>query len=121
MRVGANEASRLKTEVALNLGGKKVAAGEYALFAEVKDGAWTLIVSTQPTQAVGEGKAKGKIWGSYGYDAKHDVARVPLTLSKSEASVEQLTIAFTDVTAAGAKLQISWEHTVATAAIAFEK
>ena len=120
-RLGANEATRLKTEVALNLGGKKVAPGEYALFAEVKDGAWTLIVSTQPTQGLGEGKAKGKIWGSYGYDAKYDVVRAPLALSKSNVSEEELTISFVDVTAAGAKLQIAWEHTVATAAIAFDK
>ena len=120
-RLGANEASRLKTEVPLQLNGKKIPAGEYALFAEIKDGAWTLIVSSQPTQGVGEGKAKGKIWGSYGYDRKLDVARAPLTLTKSDASVEQLTIGFVDVTAAGAKLQVAWEHTVATAAISFEK
>ena len=120
-RLGANEATRLKTEVPLNLGGKKIAPGEYALFAEVKDGAWTLIVSSQPTQAVGEGKAKGKIWGSYGYDPKFDVARVPLLLSKSDSSVEEFTIGFADVNPLGAKLQIAWERTVATALIAFEK
>ncbi len=76
-RVGANQTTKLKTEVALMLGGKRLEAGSYDLFVELKEGAWTLILSTQPTQDQYDPKDKTKIWGSYGYDAKFDVVRVP--------------------------------------------
>ena len=118
-RLGANESTRLKTEAALTIGGKKVAAGEYALFVELKEGAWTLIVSTQPTRGPGDPRGTpGKIWGAYDYDAKFDVVRAPMTMGKSEASVEQFTIGFVDVTNAGGKLQFAWDKTVATLPLA---
>jgi Protein of unknown function (DUF2911) len=121
-RLGANEATHLKTEAALTIAGKKVAAGDYAAFVELKEGAWTLILSTQPTRGPQDPKGTpGKIWGSYGYDPKFDVVRAPMALSKSDVSVEQLTIGFADVTAEGGKLQIAWGNTVATLPIALAK
>ena len=114
-RAGANETSRLKTEVPLRFGDKVVAPGSYDLFVELKDGAWTLVLSTQPALEVGGKKDKSKLWGAYGYDPKFDVVRVPMTLSKSEASIDQFTIAFVDITSKSGKLELAWEHTVATA------
>ena len=50
-RAGANQTTRLKTEVPLAFGGgKTLPAGEYSLFVDLKPGAWTLIVSSQPFQ-----------------------------------------------------------------------
>src|SRR2546427_11276794 len=49
-RAGANQTTRLKTEVPLEISGKKLAPGEYSLFVDLKEGGWTLIVSTQPYQ-----------------------------------------------------------------------
>src|SRR5262249_12199003 len=49
-RAGANVTTRLKTEVPLEIGGKRIEPGEYSLFVDLKEGAWTLIVSTQPWQ-----------------------------------------------------------------------
>ena len=43
-RAGANQTTRLKTEVPLEIGGKKLAPGEYSLFVDLKEGGWTLIV-----------------------------------------------------------------------------
>ncbi len=119
-RMGANETTRLKTQAAITVGGKKLAAGEYDLFVDFKDGKWTLVVSTQPALAPGGKKEKGKIWGAYGYDPKFDVARVPMVVTRSEASIEQLTIGFVDVSAKGGKIQVGWEHTLATAAFTVE-
>ena len=117
-RAGANETTRIKTQLPLKFGDKVLAAGTYDVFVELKEGAWTLVLSTQPALEAGQKKDGKKIWGSYGYDPKFDVARVPMTMSKSDAQIDQLTIGFVDVSAKAGKLQISWEHTVATAPFA---
>ena len=118
-RLGANESTHLKTEVAITVGGKKVPVGDYAAFVELKDGAWTLILSSQPTRGPADPRGTpGKIWGSYGYDAKFDVVRVPMKMEKWDHAVEQFTIEFVDVTATGGKLQVAWDKTVATVALA---
>ena len=44
-RAGANQTTKLKTEVPLEIGGKRLAPGEYDLFVDLKEPAWTLIVS----------------------------------------------------------------------------
>ena len=118
-RLGANETTRLKTELPMTIGGKTLAPGNYDLFAELKNGAWTLIVSTQPAIEPGESTTSTKMWGAGGYDPRYDVARVPMSVAKSAVSVEQLTIGFVDVSAHGAKLQVAWDHTVATAPFSF--
>jgi len=110
-RAGANAATKLKTDVPLEIGGKKLAPGEYDLFVDLKEGAWTLIVSTQPTQDKYDANDKTKIWGSYGYDSKFDVVRVPMKMVTPQVSVEQFTIAFADMTNAGGKLAMVWEKT----------
>jgi hypothetical protein len=110
-RAGANAATKLKTDVPLEIGGKKLAPGEYDLFVDLKEGAWTLIVSTQPTQDKYDANDKTKIWGSYGYDSKFDVVRVPMKMVTPQVSVEQFTIAFADMTDAGGKLAMVWEKT----------
>lgn len=112
-RVGANQTTRLSTEVPLTVGGKRLEPGSYAVFVELKEGAWTLILSTQPTQDKYDPKDKAKIWGSYGYDAKFDVVRVPMTMVTPAVAIDQFTIAFADMTDAGGKLAMAWEKTAA--------
>src|SRR5258706_14818063 len=41
-RAGANVTTRLKTEVPLEIGGKRLAPGEYSLFVDLKEAGWTL-------------------------------------------------------------------------------
>ncbi len=113
-RAGANQATKLKTEVPLEIGGKKIAAGEYDVFVDLKESGWTLILSTQPTQEKYDADDKTKIWGSYGYDTKYDVARVPMTMQKTAMSWDQFTIAFADMTDKGGKLVLAWEKTAAS-------
>jgi len=119
-RAGANQTTRLKTEMPIVVGGKKVAPGAYSVFVDLKAGAWTLILSTQPPAENYPPKDKTTIWGAYGYDPKFDVVRAPMTLGKSDVSVEQLLIDFVDVTPKAAKLRISWGTVVALAPIQFD-
>jgi Protein of unknown function (DUF2911) len=112
-RAGANATTKLKTEVALTIGGKKIEPGSYDVFLLLKEGAWTLILSTQPTQDKYDPDDKTKIWGSYGYDAKFDVVRVPMTMMTPAVSIDQFTIGFVDMTDAGGKLAMAWDKTAA--------
>ncbi len=114
-RAGANATTKLMTEVPLMIGGKRVEPGTYGVFVDLKEGAWTLVVSKQPMQDKYDPNDKTKIWGSYGYDVKFDVVRVPMTMITPKASIEQFTIGFVDMTDAGGKLAMAWEKTAAVA------
>ncbi len=110
-RAGANVTTTLKTEVPLEIGGKRLEPGEYSLFVDLKEPAWTLVVSKQPRQEKYDPNEKSKTWGSYNYDARHDVVRVPMKMATPAFSVDQFTIAFVDMTDQGGKLAMVWEKT----------
>jgi len=118
-RAGANVSTRLNTEAALTFGDKKVPAGEYSLFIDVKGPQdWTLIVSSWPAQQRFDQNDKTALWGAYGYTPEKDVARVPMKVETTASSVEQLTWAFLDMTTDGGRIAISWGKT--TASVAFK-
>ena len=113
-RMGANDTTRLTTQAPLAVGGKTLAPGVYNVFAELKAGVWTLVLSTQPRQPKYDPNDKVLLYGSYNYDSKFDVLRAPMTVRQTDTSVEQLTIGFVNVTASAATLSVAWEKTVAT-------
>ncbi len=112
-RAGANATTRLKTEVPLMIGGKRIEPGSYDVFVDLKESGWTLILSTQPTQDKYDPNDKTKIWGSYGYDAKYDVVRTPMAMITPAVSIDQFSIGFVDVTDDGGKLAMAWDKTAA--------
>jgi len=113
-RMGANDTTRLTTQVPLVIGGKTIPPGVYNVFADLKAGAWTLVLSTQPRQPKYDPNDKVLLYGTYNYDAKYDVLRAPMTVRTTDTSVEQLTIGFANVTAGGATLTVAWDTTVAS-------
>jgi len=113
-RAGANVSTRLKSEVPLRIGGKTVPAGEYSLFIDLKENAWTLVVSSWPAQQTYDANNKDALWGSYGYTPDKDVVRVPMKLETLPHSVEQLTWSFIDMTDSGGSLAIVWDKTLAS-------
>jgi hypothetical protein len=112
-RAGANQTTRLKTEVPLEIGGKKLEAGEYSLFVDLKEGDWTLIVSTQPYQEKYDPNEKVKTWGSFGYDKKYDVVRAQMKLMTPAVSIDQFTIGFVNMTDKGGAIAMGWDRTAA--------
>ena len=111
-RAGANVSTRLKTEAPLVIGGKTVPAGEYSLFIDLKSPTeWTLIVSSYGAKTSGRDETPDTLWGSFKYTPDKDVARAPMTVGKSEASMDQLTWGFCDVTQDGGKLFLAWDTT----------
>lgn len=115
-RAGANVSTRLNTEATLIFGDKKVPAGEYSLFIDVKGPTdWTLIVSSWGAQQRFDQNDKTALWGAYGYTPEKDVARVAMKVETLPFSVEQLTWAFLDMTTDGGRVAISWAKTMASA------
>jgi len=108
-RAGANVSTRLRTEVPLVIGGKTIAPGEYSVFIELKEGAWTFILSSWAAQTTYDPNNKAALWGSYNYTPDKDVVRVPMKMSKNSVSVEQLTWSFANMTATGGDLAIMWD------------
>jgi hypothetical protein len=102
-RAGANAATTLKTDAALDVGGLAVPAGTYTLYVWVKNpDQWELIVS----------KEKGQ-WGLT-YNAAADLGRVKMTMSKPAALVEALKYTLTDRGGGAGELRLEWEQHVAT-------
>jgi hypothetical protein len=120
-RAGANASTRLKTEAALTIGGRKVPAGEYSLFIDVKGPRdWTLIVSSWAAQQRFDQADKTALWGAYGYTPEKDVARVAMKVDTLPFSVEQLTWAFVDMTPNSGRMAIQWAKTMASATFTAE-
>ena len=102
-RAGANAATTLKTDAALDIGGLTVPAGRYTLYVWVKDPeAWELIVNKQVGQ-----------WGLT-YTASADLGRVKMMMSKPPKPVETLKYTVTDKGGGAGELRLEWEQHVAT-------
>lgn len=115
-RVGANVTTRIKTEADLMIGGTTVPAGEYSFFIELKEGAWTAIISKQDYMETfdRDKMAEGLTWGAYGYNPEHDVVRADMATSTEEFSIDQMTILFTGVSDAGGEIVVMWDNQMGT-------
>jgi hypothetical protein len=120
-RAGANATTTLTTQVPLTIGGKTLAPGIYNVFVELKPEAWTLVVSNQPRQAKYDPNDKVNLYGSYNYDPKFDLARVPMTMDNVEQRLEEFTITFCSVSDTMLMVLMAWENTVAFAPIELAK
>ena len=97
-RMGADEATLLVTQKALNFGGTTVPAGAYTLFLLAQeDGTAKLIISKDVGQ-----------WGEE-YTEANDFARVDLKKATLDTPVDQFTMAITDNGGSGT-LKLSWEN-----------
>lgn len=115
-RAGANDTTRLTTQAALTFGTTTLKPGVYNVFVDLKENAWALVLSTQPVQPKYDPNDKVLLYGTYNYDPKYDVLRVPMTMTTLPMSLEQLTIGFADARADGGSLYIAWGKTMGSAA-----
>ena len=107
-RTGANEATTLKTEVALDIAGAKVPAGTYTLWTLPSEGTWKLIINKQTGQ-----------WGTE-YHQDRDLVRVDMQKSHIQHPVEKFTISFDKKSDNTANLVMDWENTRVSVAIKAE-
>lgn len=100
-RTGANQATQLITDKDLVIGGTTVPAGTYSLFTIPSTRGWQLVINKQHGQ-----------WGT-DYDARQDLARIPMRVSEARIPVERLTLAIRS-DAGGSALSIAWDRAEAT-------
>jgi len=112
-RAGADVSTRLKTEVPLLFGEKKVPAGEYSVFIDLKQDGWTLILSNWAAQQKFDRNNKEALWGAYNYTPDKDVVRAPMSLNQIDMSIEQLTWTFANMTKNGGTLFLVWDTVMA--------
>jgi hypothetical protein len=113
-RAGANTTTQLRTEAPLVIAGKTIAPGQYSVLIDLKEGAWTFILSSQEVQKQFDPENKTQLSGSVNYTPDKDVVRAPMKLMKSSVSVEQLTWGFINVTETGGELALWWDKEFAT-------
>ena len=104
-RTGADEATTITTDKALTFGSLSLAPGTYTINTVPGDKGWQLVIGklSKPGQ-----------WG-VPYNESLEIGRSPMSLSKTKAPVEQVTISIDD-TPAGGTLRVEWGGTSATAA-----
>ncbi len=105
-RTGANEATTFVTTADITVGGTPVPAGNYTIFTIPNPDKWTLIIS----------KKTGE-WGTNYAGPSNDLARIDMKVSTLPSPVENFAISFAK-TGNGATLNMDWETTRASVAIA---
>ena len=98
-RTGANEATTFVADTNVSVGGTAIPAGSYTIFTVPKADGWTLVIS----------KKTGE-WGTDYAGEKEDLARIPMSVSKTSGPVENFAIGFEQ---GGRKcsLHMEWENT----------
>jgi Protein of unknown function (DUF2911) len=108
-RTGANEATSFVTDANLSIDGKEIPAGKYTMFTVPNADKWTLIIN----------KKTGE-WGiPYKYESD-ELARLDMSVSKTDAPVENFTISFHEM-GSGCHMYLDWENTRATVEISEKK
>lgn len=79
-RTGANAATQLSTSAPIRLGGVPLDSGTYTLWTLPTESGVQLIINREHGQ-----------WGTE-YDARHDIARVPMKVDTTDQPVEEFTI-----------------------------
>ena len=99
-RTGANSATQLNFSTDVTIGGQKVPAGTYALYAIPGKSEWTLILSK-----------KTELWGAIGYNEADDQLRFKAKPSKTKQKSESFEISFNEITENSTQLSLNWENT----------
>jgi tetratricopeptide (TPR) repeat protein len=99
-RTGANAATIIKFSEPVEMKGKKVDTGSYALYTIPGIESWEIILN------------KGiKNWGIDGYTETDDVIRIRVETMKMNTKIETFTMQFADIKPESCELHIMWDKT----------
>lgn len=107
-RMGANESTDIQFTQPVTIGGKKLKAGSYSLFAIPNEKEWTIIVNEQTNR-----------WG-LSYDQTKDVVRVNVPVETTDKVIEYFSMTFVE-TPTGANLVMAWDRTQVQLPILFTR
>lgn len=106
-RFGANESTEIRFLKKVTVGGKKIKAGTYSLFAIPNKDKWTIIINNDVDR-----------WGAFTYDQSKDVVRVDVPVKVLDKPIEYFSLSFTPLNN-GANLVIGWDKTQVGLPISF--
>jgi hypothetical protein len=105
-RAGANDATAFHTDADLDIGGLRVPKGDYTIYVWVSDPEnWQLIINKETGQ-----------WGLT-YNAKMDLGRIKMTMSRPPASIETYKMTLSGAGPKTGKLELDWEKHIASVPI----
>ncbi|UKT63570.1 DUF2911 domain-containing protein [Pedobacter mucosus] len=107
-RFGANESTEIHFFKKVTVGGKKIKAGTYSLFAIPNKDKWTIILNSNIDR-----------WGAFTYDQSKDIIRVDVPTKVLVKPLEYFSLTFTG-SASGADLIIGWDKTLVELPISFK-
>jgi len=99
-RTGANAATIIKFSEPVEIKGKRIDTGSYALYTIPGVEFWEIILN----------KGTGN-WGSAGYKEEDDVARIKVEPMKMGSKVETFTMQFAEIKPESCELHIMWDKT----------
>ncbi|MBC7687925.1 MAG: DUF2911 domain-containing protein, partial [Aquabacterium sp.] len=97
-RTGANEATRITFSDPVEINGKRLDSGTYALYTIPSEESWQVIINKGISN-----------WGTEGYKETEDVASFKTEPLKANTKYERFTIQFADVQPESCELQLMWE------------
>ena len=114
-RAGANVSTRLRNEVPLEIGGKRIPPGELVIVIDLKSPKdWTFVLTSQSYATTYNPQNTKDLYGAYNYRPDNDVTRAPMTVEALPYSVDQLMWWFTDVTPTSGTMRVAWEKVTAS-------
>jgi hypothetical protein len=99
-RTGANAATQIRFSDPVEINGKKIDTGNYALYTVPGKESWEIILNKGTSN-----------WGLDGYKKEEDVLRFTTAVNKLKQPVETFTISFENMTTDHCDLHLSWEKT----------
>jgi Protein of unknown function (DUF2911) len=101
-RLGANETTEIKIYENIEIGGKILKKGSYAMYAIPTEKKWTIIFNDDLDE-----------WGHYSYNQGHDVLRVKASVKTNKNVVEAMAIQFEDLKDGKGVMKIAWDTVIA--------
>lgn len=99
-RTGANAATIIKFSEPVEIKGKKIDTGSYALYTIPGVEFWEIVLNKGTSN-----------WGSAGYKEEDDVARIKVEPMKMGSKVETFTMQFAEIKPESCELHIMWDKT----------
>ena len=114
-RAGANVSTRLRNQVPLEIGGKRIPPGELVIVIDLKsEKDWTFVLTSQSYALTFDPQNTKDLYGAYNYRTDSDVTRAPMRVEALPYTVDQLMWWFTDVTPTGGTMRVAWEKVTAS-------
>ncbi|MEM6633790.1 MAG: DUF2911 domain-containing protein [Bacteroidota bacterium] len=107
-RVGANEAPEINVYQDITLGGKKLQAGTYSLFAIPGEKEWEIIINSDLNY-----------WGAYSYDSAKDIIRIITSVRSLDQVVEAFSLQFQETGSKQATMRLAWDQTMVEVPITY--